>query len=198
MRRGAPSGSSPSTIYDDSLHLASAVWAAWSAWNGRAAATQFIKVFGSLFSSTVCWACSGRGIPRPRHPDLGTAGGLIRLQVPRERAAPGAWRLRHVRGLRACEEGLRHGSAGAQGSADAQAGLGRSRAELMLSFALQPILHNELSCMAPAAVPRQPSTSLIEPAHRRNEVKHVPHLSRVVDRARLRGSRGRDPHLARG
>jgi hypothetical protein len=36
-------------IYDDSLHLASALWAAWSAWKGRAAAVQFLKVFGTLY-----------------------------------------------------------------------------------------------------------------------------------------------------
>lgn len=41
---------------------------------------------------------------------------------------------------------------------------------VLLSFALQPILHNELSCMAPATTPRQAVPSLIEPAHRRDEV----------------------------
>jgi hypothetical protein len=41
---------------------------------------------------------------------------------------------------------------------------------VLLAFALQPILHNEVSCMAPAATPRPPAVTLIEPAHRRDEV----------------------------
>lgn len=41
---------------------------------------------------------------------------------------------------------------------------------VLLAFALQPILHNELSCMAPAAAPPQAAVSLIEPAHRRDAV----------------------------
>lgn len=36
-------------IYDDSLHLASALWAAWAAWTSRAAAVTFLKIFGTLY-----------------------------------------------------------------------------------------------------------------------------------------------------
>jgi len=36
-------------IYDDALHLASAIWAAWSAWKGRSAAVTFLQVFGTLY-----------------------------------------------------------------------------------------------------------------------------------------------------
>ncbi len=36
-------------IYDDALHLASALWAAWAAWRSRAAALTFLKVFGALY-----------------------------------------------------------------------------------------------------------------------------------------------------
>jgi hypothetical protein len=36
-------------IYDDSLHLASAIWAGWAAWHSRAAAIIFLKVFGTLY-----------------------------------------------------------------------------------------------------------------------------------------------------
>ena len=43
-------------------------------------------------------------------------------------------------------------------------------ASLVLAFALQPILHNELRCMAPAATARPAAPSLIEPAQRRDEV----------------------------
>jgi hypothetical protein len=36
-------------IYDDLLHLASAAWAAVSAWWSRPAAKSFLKVFGTLY-----------------------------------------------------------------------------------------------------------------------------------------------------
>jgi hypothetical protein len=36
-------------LYDDSLHLASAVWAGWAAWHSRTAAVTFLKVFGTLY-----------------------------------------------------------------------------------------------------------------------------------------------------
>lgn len=36
-------------IYDDALHLASAIWAGWAAWTSRAAALTFLKVFGALY-----------------------------------------------------------------------------------------------------------------------------------------------------
>lgn len=36
-------------IYDDSLHLASAIWAAWAAWSSRSAAIAFLKIFGTLY-----------------------------------------------------------------------------------------------------------------------------------------------------
>jgi hypothetical protein len=36
-------------IYDDSLHLASAAWAAASAWWSRAATVTFLKLFGTLY-----------------------------------------------------------------------------------------------------------------------------------------------------
>jgi hypothetical protein len=36
-------------IYDDSLHLASAAWAAASAWWSRTATVTFLKLFGTLY-----------------------------------------------------------------------------------------------------------------------------------------------------
>lgn len=36
-------------IYDDALHLASAIWAGVSAWLSRRAAVSFFKIFGSLY-----------------------------------------------------------------------------------------------------------------------------------------------------
>lgn len=36
-------------IYDDSLHLASALWAGWAAWSSRSAAITFFKIFGTLY-----------------------------------------------------------------------------------------------------------------------------------------------------
>jgi hypothetical protein len=36
-------------IYDDSLHLASAAWAAASAWWSRQASVTFLKLFGTLY-----------------------------------------------------------------------------------------------------------------------------------------------------
>lgn len=36
-------------VYDDSLHLASALWAAWAAWTSRDAAVTFLKIFGTLY-----------------------------------------------------------------------------------------------------------------------------------------------------
>jgi hypothetical protein len=36
-------------IYDDSLHLASATWAALAAWWSRSASVTFLKLFGTLY-----------------------------------------------------------------------------------------------------------------------------------------------------
>lgn len=36
-------------IYDDALHLASALWAAWAAWTSRRAAIAFFTIFGTLY-----------------------------------------------------------------------------------------------------------------------------------------------------
>ena len=36
-------------IYDDSLHLASALWALWAGWSSRSAAVTFLKIFGTLY-----------------------------------------------------------------------------------------------------------------------------------------------------
>ncbi len=36
-------------IYDDALHLASALWAALAAWTSRQASVNFLKIFGSLY-----------------------------------------------------------------------------------------------------------------------------------------------------
>ena len=180
------------TIYSDLLHLVSAAWAAVSAYWSRRCFRQFPQaVRHALLPRRAAGAGDGLGLSRSRHPPLWRAEPAARLQDPREPAAPGARRLCDVCGLRSCRA-----TSVCRMSPALRPLLRRLRYPLLglavlVVLAAAPILYVETSCQGRrgAETARLPLRAGARASARGDQ--QLSDLSRVVDRARLRGPRRR-------
>ena len=84
-------------IFDDALHVASALWAGIAAFTSSRASRIFLRYFGLLYlTDGLLGLADGLGLPRSRHHESRRAGPAADVQDPRE---PAAHRRRRLRGL---------------------------------------------------------------------------------------------------